>query len=204
MKLTPSERKVAELLLTGADNKTIAQTLGTHVSTVTKHMSRMFTKAGIRTGVKRIRLAVKLYYERGLWSILFLLAVAPILRAQLVVSTTAECGTSIDGSVVGIVNPVNPPQVTTGFSGTLGSGNYFVEFVWYNAAADDTLQSRSASPTHRHRTASNCSASEWHASRSGGSEYLYRNDLGWRSLPRDSCWIGNLHSVDADRRFSSF
>jgi hypothetical protein len=62
--------------------------------------------------------------------------------AQVVVApTTAECATSIDGSVVGTPNPLETPQVSPAFSGTLPSGNYFTVFAWYDAASHVTLVS---------------------------------------------------------------
>jgi len=62
--------------------------------------------------------------------------------AQVVVPPiTAECATSIDGSVVGTPNPLNPPIVAAIYSGTLGSGTYFVEEAWYDAATHTTLVS---------------------------------------------------------------
>ena len=57
----------------------------------------------------------------------------------IVVGTTVSCATSTDGSVVGIPNPLNPPVVAVAYSGTLGSGNYFVENAWYDAAGHITL-----------------------------------------------------------------
>lgn len=73
----------------------------------------------------------------------FLLALLLITacHAQVIPSVTAECATSIDGSVVGVPNPLQPPQVAAVYSGTLGSGNYFVEIAWYDAASHVTLVS---------------------------------------------------------------
>lgn len=59
----------------------------------------------------------------------------------VVVSQTVSCATSTDGSVVGVLNPLQPPIVAAVFSGTLGSGNYFVQIAWYDAAAHVTLVS---------------------------------------------------------------
>lgn len=71
-----------------------------------------------------------------------LLLPAGQLSAQLVVApTTSECATSIDGSVVGVPNPLQPPQISPVFSGTLPSGNYFTVFAWYDAASHVTLVS---------------------------------------------------------------
>jgi hypothetical protein len=65
-----------------------------------------------------------------------------VASAQLVVApTTSECATSIDGSVVGVPNPLQPPQISPVYSGTLPAGNYFTEFAWYDAASHVTLVS---------------------------------------------------------------
>ncbi len=64
---------------------------------------------------------------------------ACLLRAQVVPPITAECATSVDGSVVLVPNPLNPPIDVAGFSGTLSSGNYFVEIAWYDAVGHVTL-----------------------------------------------------------------
>lgn len=61
--------------------------------------------------------------------------------AQVIPAITAECATSTDGSVVGVPNPLSPPLVSPGFSGTLPSGNYFVVYTWYDAANHVTLAS---------------------------------------------------------------
>lgn len=53
----------------------------------------------------------------------------------VVVNTTTNCATSIDGSVVGLPNPLEATIVTAGFLGTLPAGNYYVEYAWYVGAA---------------------------------------------------------------------
>lgn len=78
--------------------------------------------------------------------LLFKLAVVVSLAGSafgqvLVPPVTAECATSVDGSVVGTLNPLQSPQVSPAFSGTLGSGNYFEEITWYDAAGHVTLPS---------------------------------------------------------------
>ncbi len=74
-------------------------------------------------------------------SLLVILA-ATVVEAQLVIPpVTAECATSVDGSVVLVPNPLGPPVVAPVFSGTLPAGTYFVEEAWYDAAAHTTLVS---------------------------------------------------------------
>ena len=63
MKLTPRERQVVELLVTGADNKLIAKTLGITVRTVKVHFEHMYRKNGITGGNLRAKLAVMAYRE---------------------------------------------------------------------------------------------------------------------------------------------
>src|SRR5208283_321821 len=71
----------------------------------------------------------------------FILLSAAICPAQVVPAITATCATSVDGSVVGVPNPLNPPVVNAGLFGTLPAGNYFVEIVWYDASSNLTLPS---------------------------------------------------------------
>jgi DNA-binding NarL/FixJ family response regulator len=63
VKLTPRERQVVELLLTGADNKLIAKKLGITVRTVKVHFEHMYRKNGITVGSLRAKLAVMAYRE---------------------------------------------------------------------------------------------------------------------------------------------
>jgi hypothetical protein len=64
---------------------------------------------------------------------------APCLAQLVVPPITAECATSIDGSVVGTPNPLNPPIVAAVLSGTLPAGNYYVQEAWYDALSNTTL-----------------------------------------------------------------
>lgn len=60
---------------------------------------------------------------------------------SVVVATPVACATSTDGSVVGVLNPLNPPIVAAAFTGTLPAGNYYVQIAWYDAAGNLTLVS---------------------------------------------------------------
>jgi len=62
-------------------------------------------------------------------------------HAQLIPPNTAECATSTDGSVVGMLNPLSAPTATPAFVGTLPANNYFVVVTWYDAASHQTLPS---------------------------------------------------------------
>lgn len=73
--------------------------------------------------------------------LLAVMLLAGVGYAQVIPAITAECATSTDGSVVGVPNPLSPPLVSPGFSGTLPAGNYFVVYTWYDAANHVTLAS---------------------------------------------------------------
>ena len=53
----------------------------------------------------------------------------------VVISTTTNCYTSIDGSVVGLPNPLGVNGITTSYAGSLPAGNYYVEYAYYNSSA---------------------------------------------------------------------
>lgn len=59
----------------------------------------------------------------------------------VILNTTTNCATSVDGSVVGIPNPLSAPPVTVGFTGTLTPANYFVKYAFYDASGSLTLVS---------------------------------------------------------------
>ncbi len=69
----------------------------------------------------------------------FLFAAVLTASAQLIPSTAVECATSVDGSVVGTPNPLQPVQLAVVYTGSLGSGTYYVEEAWYDAAGHVTL-----------------------------------------------------------------
>lgn len=60
------------------------------------------------------------------------------------VPTTNTCGTSTDGGVVGVPNPLTAPTLTASGSGTLPAGTYFVEIAWVDASGNVTLASPEA------------------------------------------------------------
>jgi DNA-binding NarL/FixJ family response regulator len=65
LKLTPRERQIVDLLITGAENKFIATKLGITVRTVKEHLLHMYRKNGIIGGILRVKLAVMAYRERA-------------------------------------------------------------------------------------------------------------------------------------------
>jgi len=60
----------------------------------------------------------------------------------VVVNLTTYCATSVDGSVVGITNPLAVTINTPAYSGgTLAAGNYYIQFAWITATSTTTLVS---------------------------------------------------------------
>jgi hypothetical protein len=77
-------------------------------------------------------------------AILWLAAIAKLAHGQtlpLVVQTTSSCATSVDGTVVGLLNPLQAPTASPVFSGTLPAATYYIEITWYDAAGNQTLAS---------------------------------------------------------------
>lgn len=64
-----------------------------------------------------------------------------IAGTTVVVQSPFTCGTSVDGSAVGVGNPLSGPVTAAGFSGTLPAASYYVEIAWYDAAGNITLVS---------------------------------------------------------------
>jgi hypothetical protein len=59
-----------------------------------------------------------------------------------VVPTTASCYTSVDGSVVGLPNPLTLPNTSITYgSGTMAAGIYYVVYTFYDNAGNRTLPS---------------------------------------------------------------
>lgn len=54
---------------------------------------------------------------------------------------TVTCGTSTDGSVIGVANPLQATGNTASGSGTLPAGTYYSEYIFENAAGQVTLVS---------------------------------------------------------------
>src|SRR5208282_1203101 len=54
----------------------------------------------------------------------------------VVVNTPTYCGTSSDGTVVGIPNPGYQTVVTPQFTGTLSPGTYYVQYTYYSGTAE--------------------------------------------------------------------
>src|ERR1039457_2125154 len=62
----PRERQMIELLLQGCGNSEIARDLHIAERTVKAHFNRLFLRFGIKSGIKRVKLAT-LLYRRQLW-----------------------------------------------------------------------------------------------------------------------------------------
>jgi hypothetical protein len=61
IRLGKRDQQIAELLLQGCDNAEIAQQLNMARRTVKARFNRLFTRFGITTGIKRVKLATFLY-----------------------------------------------------------------------------------------------------------------------------------------------
>lgn len=57
-RLTPRDKEVLRLLRQGLPNKDIGEALGISPRTVKQHLARMFVRAGIERGQKRVQLAL--------------------------------------------------------------------------------------------------------------------------------------------------
>ena len=85
--------------------------------------------------------------SNGLPAVNYTIAFTPsqfgfIAGTGVVVNSTTYCATSVDGSVVGITNPLQPTINTAAYSGgTLPAGNYFVESAWVTSGGTTTLVS---------------------------------------------------------------
>jgi hypothetical protein len=61
IRLGPIEQRITELLLQGCDNAEIAKQLNMARRTVKAHFNRLFSRFGIDSGIKRVKLATLLY-----------------------------------------------------------------------------------------------------------------------------------------------
>ena len=59
-----NEQKIIALLLQGCSNEEIGRELNMAARTVKSYFNRMFVRYGIRSGIKRVKLAAKLYREQ--------------------------------------------------------------------------------------------------------------------------------------------
>ena len=64
IRLGPREQQIADLLLQGCDNSEIAKQLKMARRTVKAHFNRLFLRFGIRSGIKRVKLATLLYQKQ--------------------------------------------------------------------------------------------------------------------------------------------
>jgi DNA-binding CsgD family transcriptional regulator len=66
IRLSPREQQIVDLLLQGCGNEEIASQLKMPRRTIKAYFNRLFQRFGIRTGIKRVKLATMLY-RRQLW-----------------------------------------------------------------------------------------------------------------------------------------
>ena len=64
-----------------------------------------------------------------------------VAGTSVIINTSTSCATSVDGSVVGLPNPLAAPVAAAGFGGMLPAGSYYVEVALYDAAGNTTLVS---------------------------------------------------------------
>src|ERR1035441_7485970 len=100
----------------------------------------------------QVTLAGNLGGANGLPASNYILTLTPsqqgyIAGCQVNLATTNTCATSIDGSVVGIQNPLTATINSTSGSGSLGSGVYYTVYEWYDAAGHVTLASPETATT---------------------------------------------------------
>jgi hypothetical protein len=100
----------------------------------------------------QVTLAGTLGGANGLPASNYILTLTPsqqgfIAGCQVNLATTNTCATSIDGSVVGIQNPLTATINSTSGSGSLGSGVYYTVYEWYDAAGHVTLVSSETATT---------------------------------------------------------
>jgi DNA-binding NarL/FixJ family response regulator len=67
MKLGPREIEVAKLLLQACSNKEIGAQLNMKERTVKAKLHGLYLKFGLHDGIKRVKLAVYLYYKYPEW-----------------------------------------------------------------------------------------------------------------------------------------
>ncbi len=60
---------------------------------------------------------------------------------QSVVVQESQCSSDANGNVVGVGNPQTGPRVAIQYTGTLPTGNYYVEFTWYDQFGIQSLAS---------------------------------------------------------------
>lgn len=63
IQLSPRDRQIADLLLEACNPKEIGAKLNMRPNTVKVHLNKMYMRAGITSGSKRVKLAVMLYNE---------------------------------------------------------------------------------------------------------------------------------------------
>lgn len=61
--------------------------------------------------------------------------------AGTVLNTAVNCGTSVDGQVVGVGNPLQPPVASAVFSGTLPANTYYIAITFFDFVGNETQAS---------------------------------------------------------------
>jgi DNA-binding NarL/FixJ family response regulator len=87
-RVTSTDWKILDLLVSGADNSEIARELNMNPRTVKAHFQKLFSLFGIADGIKRVKLAVLIYRSQSCQN--FMEVMCPRSSFQ------SECKFSID------------------------------------------------------------------------------------------------------------
>ena len=117
--LAPREAQIAELLVQGCDNAEMAAQLKMARRTVKAHLNRLFLRFGIRSGIKRVKLAT-LLYRRQLCSENNVTAIESQVNGKTGSSSWLLKGSRIGTSPAPLAQP-NMSSRTTSASSTTSS-----------------------------------------------------------------------------------
>ncbi len=106
--LGPREQQIADLLLEGCDNAEIARQLNMARRTVKAHFNRLFLRFGIRSGIKRVKLATLLYRRQ-------LCLEGSVAESGYQMSESSESSSSSlkDSKIVKLPKPLEPPNTSS-------------------------------------------------------------------------------------------
>jgi hypothetical protein len=106
--LGPREQQIADLLLEGCDNAEIAKQLKMARRTVKAHFNRLFLRFGIRSGIKRVKLATLLYRRQ-----LCLEGSAMDSGDQVKESSESSNSSPKDSRIAKLHKPLEPPNTSS-------------------------------------------------------------------------------------------
>jgi hypothetical protein len=106
--LGPREQQIADLLLEGCDNAEIAKQLKMARRTVKAHFNRLFLRFGIRSGIKRVKLATLLYRRQ-----LCLEGSAMESGSQVKENSELSNSSHKDSRIAKLHKPLGPPNTSS-------------------------------------------------------------------------------------------